>query len=182
MTSDQTATAACNGDADSRAGDSAGLAPGSFRGKPRRPEPTPTQRALALLTRREHSRKELQRKLQARGVSVEQAQQAADALESAGWQSDARFAESLVRARASGGYGPGYIRAELATHGVGAEQIAAALENYEGDWIERAGDLVRRRFSLVGEGDRQARRKAADFLLRRGFSMEQVRGALRVEE
>ena len=29
----------------------------------RRPEPTPTQRALGLLTRREHSRTELQAKL-----------------------------------------------------------------------------------------------------------------------
>jgi SOS response regulatory protein OraA/RecX len=34
----------------------------------RRPEPTPAQRALALLVRREHSRPELARKLRARGM------------------------------------------------------------------------------------------------------------------
>ena len=42
----------------------------------RRQEPTPVQRALGLLTRREHSRKELTRKLAARGVEKEDAQAA----------------------------------------------------------------------------------------------------------
>lgn len=149
---------------------------------PRRPEPSPTQRALALLTRREHSRKDLLRKLQARGVAIEQAQEVTDTLEASGWQSDARFAESLLRARAGSGYGPAYIRAELGTHGLGPEQIAAVLANHEGDWIECAHDQLRRRFPLALDGDRDARRKAADFLIRRGFSMDQVRAALTTEE
>lgn len=63
----------------------------------RRPEPSPTQRALGLLTRREHSRQELTRKLQQRGVASADAAAVIDKLASAGWQNDARFAESLVR-------------------------------------------------------------------------------------
>ena len=35
----------------------------SARKRRRRPEPSPTQRALSLLTRREHSKRELARKL-----------------------------------------------------------------------------------------------------------------------
>lgn len=153
--------------------------PSSSAGKRRRrPEPSPTQRALGLLTRREHSRLELSRKLAVRGVEEQAAQAVVDQLNEAGWQSDERFAESLLRSRASSGYGPGWVRAELASHGLGAEAIAAAMGAFEGDWDELAVDLLRRRYSLALTGDRDAQRKAADYLLRRGFSMEQVRRAL----
>src|ERR1700741_3450775 len=80
-----------------------------------------TQRALGLLTRREHSRKELIRKLTSRGMDAAEVDSAVANLARDGWQNDARFAESLVRARSSGGYGPARIRAELATHGLDRE-------------------------------------------------------------
>ena len=148
----------------------------------RRPEPTPLQRALGLLTRREHSRLELSRKLQQRGVEPDQADAAIAKLTAAGWQDDGRFAESLLRNRAGSGYGPAYIRAELATHGLGSEVIAAVMEGFEGDWAENARDLLQRRHPQALAGDRDARRKAADFLLRRGFAMEHVRAAMAVEQ
>ena len=144
----------------------------------RRPEPSPTQRAIGLLTRREHSRLELARKLVVRGVEAADAQAAIDKLAAAGWQDDRRFAESLVRSRAAGGYGPTYIRAELGTHALASDAVAAALESYEGDWAENACDLVRRRQPAAMGGDRDARRKALDFLLRRGFAMEHARAAI----
>ena len=50
----------------------------------RRPEPTPVQRALGLLTRREHSRDELVRKLKQRGVEADDAAAAVDRLAEAG--------------------------------------------------------------------------------------------------
>lgn len=144
----------------------------------RRPEPTPVQRALGLLTRREHSRNELVRKLKQRGVEADDAAAAIDRLAEAGWQDDARFAESLVRNRAGSGYGPAYIRAELGTHGLAGELVEAAMERYEGDWIDSARELLQRRHPQALEGDRDACRKAAAFLLRRGFDMAQVRAAL----
>jgi len=67
------------------------------RGRRARPEPTPVQRALGLLVRREHSRKELVRKLRGRGVEPEAAVAAVGRLAEEGWQDDARFAASLVR-------------------------------------------------------------------------------------
>jgi len=143
----------------------------------RRPEPSTTQRALGLLTRREHSRRELARKLAIRGVEAVDAQAVIDKLAAAGWQDDRRFAGSLVRSRAAGGYGPAYIRAELGTHALAREAVAAALESYEGDWAENACALVSRRFPGALAGDRDARRKAFDFLLRRGFAMEHARAA-----
>lgn len=137
------------------------------------------QRALGMLTRREHSRQELGRKLVSRGVDRGDAQAAIDKLVAAGWQDDARFAESLVRSRASAGYGPAFIRAELATHGLASDAISLAMEAFEGDWTGNARDLIARRHAGAQTGDRAAQRKAVDFLLRRGFSMEQARAALR---
>jgi len=103
---------------------------------------------------------------------------AIDRLAEAVWQDDARFAESVVRNRAGSGYGPAYIRAELGTHGLPADLVEAAVAGYEGDWSDNARQLLQRRHPRALAGDRDACRKATDFLLRRGFGMAQVRAAL----
>ena len=156
-------------------------APASGRKKRRVSEQTPVQRALALLVRREHSRKELTRKLQARGIENEAAVAAVDKLSEAGWQDDTRFAENLVRIRSNTGYGPIHIRAELGTHGLDSEQIAAAMDTFEGDWAENARDLVCRRFGETGPQELPQRRKAADLLARRGFDGDIIRRATRYD-
>ena len=88
------------------------------RPKRRRRESTPAQRAVALLVRREHSRKELALKLRARGIDPAEADAAVEKVAQAGWQDDTRFACSIARTRAAAGYGPLYIRAELAPIGL----------------------------------------------------------------
>lgn len=153
---------------------------GRRRARPSRPPPTATQRALGLLTRREHSRKELTRKLAARGVEPAEVDAAVERLAGAGWQDDRRFAESLVRARASSGYGPLHIRAELATHDISAESRAEAVDAFDGDWGELARDLVVRRFARI-EDPRLRERKSIDLLLRRGFPTEIARAAARFD-
>ena len=151
------------------------------RRKRRVQEQTPVQRALGLLVRREHSRKELTRKLQARGIEHEAAEAAVGKLAEAGWQDDTRFAENLVRIRANTGYGPIHIRAELGTHGLDSDQIAAAMDTFEGDWAENARDLVCRRFGEAGPQELPQRRKAADLLARRGFDGDTIRRATRYD-
>jgi len=150
------------------------------RRRPRQPL-TPTQRALGLLTRREHSRRELERKLAARGVEADEARATVEKLADAGWQDDARFGESLVRGRAGSGYGPRHIRAELGTHGLDAEAVEAAMASFEGDWTELARDLVCRRFGEAGPVDLAQRRRAADLLARRGFDGDSIRAATRFD-
>jgi len=151
------------------------------RARRQRPQPTATQRALGLLTRREHSRRELTRKLTARGVEAGEAEAAVERLAGEGWQDDARFAESLVRSRAGSGYGPLHVRAELGTHGLDRDAIAAAMDAFEGDWTEVARDLVRRRFGESGPRDLAQRRKAAELLMRRGFDGDRIRAATRFD-
>ena len=153
--------------------------PETGRNRRRRPELSATQRALGLLTRREHSRKELVRKLTSRGMDAAEVESAVDRLAGDGWQDDARFAESLVRARVSAGYGPIRLRAELATHGLDRDAVAGALESFDGDWAEIASDLVRRRFGPVASFDLSRQRKVTDFLIRRGFDRASVQAAVR---
>lgn len=166
-------------------GDTGGLfGPDGVVGRGRRrqrPVATTTQRALTLLVRREHSRKELTRKLVTRGLDPVEVDEAVAKLADAGWQDDRRFAESLVRNRVSGGYGPIHIRAELGTHGLDSDAVAAALDSFEGDWVENARDLVRRRFGESAADDLARRRKATDLLMRRGFPGDVIRAATRFD-
>ena len=120
---------------------------------------------------------ELQRKLLARGVDSDAADDAVERLSEAGWQDDARFAEFLLRSRASAGQGPVRIRAELGMHRLDGDVIAAALSGFDGDWVANARDLARRRFGEGLADDPVRRRKAAELLYRRGFSGDQVRAA-----
>lgn len=148
--------------------------------KRRRPEPTPAQRALSLLVRREHSRRELMRKLGARGVEESDAAEAVERMHREGWQDDARFAAGLARWRANGGYGPLRIRAELGMHGIKAqvvdEALASLAESGDDDWAANARGLLERRYGK-GLRDMTIRRKAAGFLGRRGFDAQTVHEA-----
>ncbi|HMB43966.1 MAG TPA: regulatory protein RecX [Luteimonas sp.] len=153
------------------------------KAKPRRRESTPAQRAVALLVRREHSRKELAIKLRARGIDPAEADAAVEKVAQAGWQDDTRFACSIARTRAAAGYGPIYIRAELATHGLGEEVIALALSSLddagEVDWAEVARAQVRRRFGDQSSLSTAVQHKAASYLMRRGFGSDIIRAAIR---
>jgi len=145
---------------------------------------TPLQHALALLTRREHSRAELARKLHARGHAQDAVDAAVERLATEGWQDDARFAEALLRHRASNGYGPRWIRAELATHGLADSLIHAALDAFDGEWVDVARGLLARRGLVPSSDDgtplpSTCQRKAMELLLRRGFERETIDSLLK---
>ena len=55
------------------------------------------------------------------------------------------------------------------------------METFEGDWVENARDLVRRRFGEAGPQELPERRKAADLLARRGFDGDSIRRATRFD-
>ena len=137
------------------------------------------QRALGLLVRREHSRRDLTRKLAQRGVEPADAAAAVEWLAGQGYQDDQRFAESFARDRTSAGYGPVRIRVELAGHGLAEDAIAAALAACEADWAALARRQVERRWRPAELADPARRRKAVEFLLRRGFDQGDAWSAVR---
>lgn len=140
------------------------------------------RKAIGLQARREHSRKELGRKLQARGLDPAEAGAALDRLADEGWQSDARFADMLVRTRIGAGYGPLHIRAELGIHGLSAETIAAVLAENTPDWPGIARDALRRRYAGRPAADRAEALKRAHYLQRRGFDLATIREATTLED
>ena len=140
-------------------------------------KPDAYRKALGLLVRREHSRRELKRKLNAKGVDPVDAAAALATLTSQGYQDDARFAEMLVRTRIGGGYGPLRIRAELGTHGISSEVVATVLAEADPDWNAVAIEALRRRHGSQPARDRAEMHKRCHFLQRRGFDIECIRAA-----
>src|SRR5689334_14470071 len=133
--------------------------------KPAADKPSARDRALGLLSRREHSTRELKQKLAQRGYDAADRDDAVESLTRSDYQSDERFAEVLIRRRAEAGYGPRYIEAELRSHGIASAAHREAFDAH--DWPAIARALVRKRYDLE---ERAAQLKAAQFLARRGFS------------
>lgn len=138
----------------------------------------PKARAIQLLARREHSARELKRKLEARGVGADEAAAAVEEVAREGWQSDARYAEMLVRSRVSQGHGPVRIEAELELAGLPADQIRAALDGADVDWRALAAEVRARRFAAPPASSAE-RAKQYRFLQNRGFDGSQIAAALK---
>ena len=145
--------------------------------RPKQPLDPKTQ-ALKLLARREHSARELTRKLKARGISDEDAAAAVSHAAAEGWQKDSRYAEMLVRTRVAGGYGPVRIEAELEVAGVSADDIRAALDAAGVDWHEQAAAVHAKRFGRAPKTSAE-RAKQYRYLQGRGFDSGQISAALK---
>ena len=143
---------------------------------PDKSRPSAYSKALGLLVRREHSRRELGRKLRQGGYGQDEADEALARLGEQHYQDDARFAEVLIRSRIAQGYGPARLRAELKSHGLPDARIRDWLEAAEADWEALAAEQLRRRYGAPSRtADAAEGRRRAQFLLRRGFSAATVR-------
>ena len=134
-------------------------------------------RALGLLTRREHSRTELQRKL---SPHTEDAQELIDLLDDftrRGWLSDARFAEALVHDKQAK-FGASRLAYELRQRGVEECVIRDQLAELKDSELERARQVWQSKFGVLPE-DAKARAKQMRFLQSRGFSFEVIGKVMR---
>lgn len=134
--------------------------------------------AVRLLARREHSTRELQRKLQHRGHAPETVHRVVDKLASQKLVSDERFARSFVAHHGRRGQGPVRIRAELREQGAPEAIIEAALAEAEFDWAALAREVRVRKFGEGAPNSLAERAKQARFLQYRGFNADQIRAAL----
>lgn len=152
--------------------------------------------AVRSLGQREHSRRELEHKLERKGHSKVLVARVLDYLCEHDLQSDARFAESFVRGRVEKGYGPVKIRQELASRGVSEHELECQLTEPAEFWLARARRALEKRYGEAEPGistepdagdvrPEEARRRAwnarARFLARRGFPSDliyRVLGAL----
>ncbi|MEM7206873.1 MAG: regulatory protein RecX [Pseudomonadota bacterium] len=141
-------------------------------------------RALTLLTAREHTRGELEQKLQRREFSMTSIETVLDELQGEGWVDDARAAELYIRQRANKGYGVHSIQAGLRNKGVSSECIERCFAEADVDWVTVAQNVIERKFSSEDLGEKRQLHKAMRFMASRGFPAGLVNRLLRqlVEE
>ena len=143
----------------------------------RMPPPSLKGRALRLLSQREHSRAELERKLVRHVQEGDNLAAVLDDLQAKDFISEQRTAESVVHRRA-GRMGLARIRHELHAKGLSGEAMEQALAPLQDTELERAGELWRRKFTELPT-DAAARAKHMRFLMARGFSGEVASRVLR---
>jgi regulatory protein len=132
--------------------------------------PSLKARAIGYLSRREHSRHELARKL-APHISPDdpaELDHVLNELEQGNWLSNERFAQSLVNRRAPG-KGTVAVMHELQQHGLDSGQLESIRQQLAGTELQRAQAVWEKKFGAppasVKEKARQIR-----FMASRGFS------------
>ena len=133
-------------------------------------------RALRLLSGREHSRAELERKLAAHEEAPGQLKGVLDELQARDFINEQRVVDSVLHRR-SGKLGALRLRQELQAKGLGGEMVQAALTQLKSTELERARQVWQRRFDAT-PADAAERGKQARFLAARGFDGEVIRRVL----
>ena len=127
-------------------------------------------KALDLVSRREHSRHELMQKLDKRYPNTTPIiEDVLDKLETNKILDDERFAEMYLNSRARKGFGPKKIEMELNSRKVNSLFISNAIEAYE-NWLENAQKVLKKKFKDQKPVDYQSKMKQKQFLFSRGFS------------
>ncbi len=136
-------------------------------------QPSLKGRALRLLSQREHSRTELERKLAPHEEVPGELAKALNELQARDFINDGRAIESVVHRRA-GKWGAARVKQELTAKGLTGEAVAQALAGLKDTELRRAQEVWRKKFGSPAP-DPQTRAKHMRFLLTRGFSAEVVR-------
>jgi len=130
-------------------------------------------KALRLLAGREHSRLELQRKLQSFADDKDELSRLLDELEDANFLSEERFIASYIRTRILSGRGKQAIIAELAQRGIASARAALAINECDIDWQQQLRDVWQRKFSVLPANQKEYA-KQVRFLVSRGFAYDEI--------
>lgn len=135
--------------------------------------PSLKSRALRLLSAREHSRAELQSKLQPHEQSPGALAQLLDDLQAKGFINEQRVLESVIHRRASK-LGVSRIRQELQAKGLAPEAVSQALDQLRDSELARAREVWRKKFGTQAL-DASERARQMRFLASRGFGGDTIR-------
>jgi regulatory protein len=140
---------------------------------PKQQAPSLMGRALRYLSRREHSRQELRKKLLPYAESEIELDELMVKLEAQSWLSDERFAESLVR-RKSERYGSLKIVDELKQQGIEGDSLLEIKERLKISDATRAWELWQRKFDSMVTKDPKEKSKQMRYLVSKGFPLSVV--------
>ncbi|HEX7388373.1 MAG TPA: recombination regulator RecX [Castellaniella sp.] len=138
--------------------------------------PSLKARAIGYLSRREHSRLELRRKLASYSDDAAEIEAVLDDLAREHWQSDTRYAQAYVH-RKSASQGALRILQSLRQQGVADTELASLRGSLQDTELERARAVWQRRFGVVPVDARDHARQYR-FLAGRGFSADSIRRVL----
>ena len=130
-------------------------------------------KALDIISRREHSQKELSDKLITKFNIPELVDSVIHNLLEKNLINDCRYSEAYVVARKRKGFGPKKIGYELVSRGVN-ENIASEVIGAEGGWNEAALKAFNKKFKAGIAEDFKEQNKQKVFLQNRGFSFQEI--------
>ncbi len=144
-------------------------------------------RALRLLSGREHSRAELEKRLAEHETAPGELAAILDDLQAKGFISEQRVVESVVH-RKAGKLGAARIRQELNAKGLSRDLVAQAVAGLQDSELARAQALWQVKFGNAKEADAtdplsaaKAKAKQMRFLAARGFGGEVIRRVMRAQ-
>ena len=134
------------------------------------------KKAMDYLSRREHSRYELYKKISTHNFNKDLINQELDLLIRDGLLSDERFVEAFIHSRKKNGKGPLKISAELQQRGADQSLINKYIEEIENsEWLESAKQVVEKKLGNNQQLDYDNQLKMMKFLNNRGFTIDQVK-------
>ncbi len=138
--------------------------------------PSLKARAIGFLSRREHSRRELARKLATHSPDPDALEKLLDDLEHEDWLSDERFVQSLINRRAPL-QGTMRILQELRQHNIAQQYISQAEQHLLDSESSRAQAVWEKKFNARAVNAKDYA-KQYRFMMSRGFSTDCVRRLL----
>lgn len=136
-------------------------------------KPSLKGRALRLLSTREHSRAELERKLQSFEEEPGTLARALDELQAKGFINEQRVLESVIYRRAAK-LGSTRIKQELQSKGLDPEAVSQAVADLQASERERAQAVWQKKFGAPPQDAKEFARQLR-FLASRGFGAEVIR-------
>lgn len=131
--------------------------------------------ALASLSMREHSIKELSDKLTRKEYQQDSIIVVITECLGFNYLNDKRFAEIYWRSRARKGFGPNKIMMELKHKGIDSEMALYASHQDELDFDEVIKRVYQKKFKKTVIKDFKDKAKRQNYLYQRGFGMELIR-------
>jgi regulatory protein len=139
--------------------------------------PSLKTRALGYLARREHSRLELEKKLEPYAQTPEELSSMLGTLEQGGFLSATRMVEQVIHMRKNK-FGSLRIVHELREKGIAENLIADALPGIKETEQDSAREIWRKKFGAMPANAKELGRQMR-FLMGRGFTPEVIRQVLR---
>ena len=132
-------------------------------------------KSLDILSRREHSVRELKNKLERFDPESSDLKNVIERLITSNFLDDERFAAAFIRSNAESGYGPNYISQYLTKKGISSDKYD--MYSLDIDWEDKCLTQFnkKRRNKEINFKEKE---KILRFLAYRGFSYEIIKNAL----